>query len=412
MTAADRANQEMVDRLIAQEALWSPRLIDAFRQTPRHRFLERLYQHGRDGAWREVDVTALGPAEISLVYSDRALTTRLSPVPPGTAPVPISSSSQPSLMAQMLEDLRPAPGLRVLEVGAGTGYNAALLAHVVGPGNVVSVDVDRDVLSEAERHLGSLAERAVRLVHADGRTALSPSPFPSPPGGEGKGEGEKPFDRIMVTAATPDLEPAWLEQLAPGGVLVAPLVLGPGLSFVVRGTVRGGVFRGRLTRPAYFMPLRAEGEAGTGDSAGLSDPGPLETFLAPWADWPNARRTRLGTRGLVLSLAFYGLLHGLSISCQAQGDATLFGLSDLVRGCTCWIGPQRWHVSGTAGRSLGERLWRAFLDAGAPWPTEFDLFADPNGRLAPSGRESYARRGPSCQHVWRLRETRERPGTF
>ena len=397
MTAADRANQEMVDRLIAQEALWSPRLIAAFRQTPRHRFLERLYQHGRDGAWREIDVTALGSAEISLVYSDRALTTRLSPVPPGTAPVPISSSSQPSLMAQMLEDLRPAPGLRVLEIGAGTGYNAALLAQVVGSGNVISVDVDRDVLSEAERHLRGLPERAVRLVHADGRAVLA---------------GEKPFDRIMVTAATPDLEPAWLEQLAPGGVLVAPLVLGPGLSFVVRGTVRSGVFRGRLTRPAYFMPLRAEGEAGTGDSAGLSDPGPLEAFLAPWADWPNARRTRLGTRGLVLSLAFYGLLHGLSIACQAQGDATLFGLSDLVHGCTCWVGPQRWHVSGSAGRSLGETLWRAFLGAGAPWPTEFDLFADPTGRLAPSGRECYARRGARCQHVWRLRETRERPATF
>src|SRR5206468_7457279 len=150
-------------------------------------------------------------------------------------------------------------------------------------------------------------DRAVRVVHADGRAVLFPSPFPSSPGGEGKGEKETPIDRIMVTAATPDLEPAWLEQLAPGGRLVAPLVLGPGLSFVVRGTVRNGVFRGRLTRPAYFMPLRAEGEAGIGDSAGLSDPGPLEVFTAPWGDWSNGRRTRLGTRGLVLSLAFYGL---------------------------------------------------------------------------------------------------------
>src|SRR5262249_46656628 len=239
--------QEMVDRLIAQESLWSPRLITAFRQTPRHRFLERIYQHGRDGSWREVEVASLGPGEIALVYSDRALTTRVSPASSGAASVAISSSSQPSLMAQMLEDLRPAPGLRTLEVGAGTGYNAALLAHAVGPGHVVSVDVDREVLTEAERHLGHFPERAVRVVHADGRAVLA---------------GETPFDRIMVTAATPDLEPAWLEQLAPGGLLVAPLVLGPGVSFVVRGTGRDGVFRGRLTRPAYFMPLRGGGEAG------------------------------------------------------------------------------------------------------------------------------------------------------
>ena len=71
MTAADRANQEMVDRLIVQEAVWSRALIEAFRRTPRHRFLGRVYQHDRDGAWREVDVTPLGPAEVSLVYSDR-----------------------------------------------------------------------------------------------------------------------------------------------------------------------------------------------------------------------------------------------------------------------------------------------------------------------------------------------------
>jgi hypothetical protein len=94
MTAADRANLEMVDRLIAQEALWSPPLIDAFRQTPRHRFLERVFQHGRDGSWREVDVTPLGPSEIALVYSDRALTTRLSPAAGEATPVAISSSSR------------------------------------------------------------------------------------------------------------------------------------------------------------------------------------------------------------------------------------------------------------------------------------------------------------------------------
>src|SRR6516225_11761813 len=113
----------------------------------------------------------------------------------------------------MLEDLRPAPGQRVLEVGAGTGYNAALLAHVVGPGNVLSLDVDRAVLAEAERHLQGFAERGVRLRHGDGRLGCPDA---------------APFDRVMVTAATPDLEPAWLAQLAPSGLVLAPLALAPG----------------------------------------------------------------------------------------------------------------------------------------------------------------------------------------
>ncbi len=397
MTAADRANQEMVDRLIVQEALWSAALIDAFRQTPRHSFLDRVYQHDRDGSWQEVDVTPLGPAEVALAYSDRALTTRLAPASAGDAPVPISSSSQPSLMAQMLEDLRPGPGQRVLEVGAGTGYNAALLAHVAGPGCVVSVDVDRAVLAEAERHVGALPGRAVRFLHADGRLGCP---------------GLAPFERIMVTAATPDLEPAWLEQLAPGGLLVAPLALAPGLSFVVRGAAKGAVFRGRLTRPAFFMPLRAEHEAGAHEPGGAPAPGGLKAVAAPWGDAIGQRRGRLGARGFLMALAFYGLLRGLRVSFQSHHDDDQFGLVDPVRGCACWVGARRWHVSGSAGHALGTGLWRAFLDAGAPWPTEFDLFASASGRLKAPGREAYPRRGPHCQQLWRLHEPRERPAAF
>jgi protein-L-isoaspartate(D-aspartate) O-methyltransferase len=75
-----------------------------------------------------------GPHELEIAYNDRALITHLSPAdtPTGQVPVPVSSSSQPSLMAQMLEDLHLTRGARVLEVGAGTGYNAALMACLAG----------------------------------------------------------------------------------------------------------------------------------------------------------------------------------------------------------------------------------------------------------------------------------------
>ena len=149
--------------------------------------------------------------------------------------MPTSSSSQPSRMAQMLEDLQPSPGQRVLEIGAGTGYNAALLAHIVGPKRVITVDVDRDVLSEAWDHLRAYPERGVELKHADGRYGYPEA---------------APYDRIMVTAATPDLEPAWMEQLTAGGLLLAPLSLAPGLAYLVRGGMNGGIFQGRPTRAA------------------------------------------------------------------------------------------------------------------------------------------------------------------
>ena len=74
--------------------------------------------------------------------------------------MPTSSSSQPTIMALMLDALRLEPGMRVLEIGAGTGYNAALLERIVGPeGRVVSVDVDPATAAEARKRLRGPASR-------------------------------------------------------------------------------------------------------------------------------------------------------------------------------------------------------------------------------------------------------------
>jgi protein-L-isoaspartate(D-aspartate) O-methyltransferase len=429
MATAEDANDDLVDQLIARGALWSGPLIAAFRATPRHRFLDRVfhYQRGRtDGLWREVDTREPGRGELRLLYSDRALTTRLSEPDDGRPAVPISSSSQPSLMAQMLEDLRLRPGLRVLEIGAGTGYNAALLAHVVG--RVLSLDVDRRVLAEAEEHLRAFPDREVSFRHGDGRLGWPAA---------------APFDRIVVTAATPDLEPAWLEQLAGDGLLLAPMELAPGLAYLVCGGVRGGCFEGRLTRPAYFMPLRAEdpddkvtrwqedkvkdgGSPATDPSATLSpsppvtlspclpQPGPeeLTAVMAPWAEWLE-RRPACGGPGLLPALAFLGWLEGLAVCVQNLADGrTFYGVADKAAGHACWLGQREWRVTGNAGRDLGNRLWRTFLDAGGPWPTEFRLRAWPHGEDVPCrthrGR-TYRRLGPRCAQVWELIESRERP---
>jgi protein-L-isoaspartate(D-aspartate) O-methyltransferase len=402
MSAADQANQQMVDRMIAEGALWSPRIIEAFRRTPRHLFVDRVFQFQRKhNRWRELITRDPGPEEIELVYSDRALITRVSPPAAETgAGVPISSSSQPSLMAQMIEDLRPGPGMRVLEVGSGTGYNAALLADVVGPGLVYSVDVDREVVAEAWAHFRAFPERQIQLRHADGREGLAEA---------------APYDRIMVTAATDGLHAAWLEQLADAGLFLAPLALAPGLAYLVRGTVRAGVFHGRLTRAAYFMPLRAEGEPGESEADPVALPDPRQRLPAPWAGWFDRRRPRLQWLNFIQALAFYGLLRGLNVHYRTLADGqTVFGVSRRGREGTaeavCWLGAQQWQVNGPAGRDLGWGLWRAFLDAGGPWPNEFQLRCSPAGGLRAEGPEAFVRWGPRCQEVWELLEPRDRPG--
>jgi protein-L-isoaspartate(D-aspartate) O-methyltransferase len=139
------------------------------------------------------------------VYTDRAFPTK------HADGRPISSSSQPAIMAIMLEQLALEPGQRVLEVGAGTGYNAALIAQIVGQGGqVVTIDIDEDLVSAARQHLAAAGFDRIHVRCSDG--------------GYGYPEGA-PFDRIILTASAWDIAPAWFDQLALGGRLVLPLSL-------------------------------------------------------------------------------------------------------------------------------------------------------------------------------------------
>ncbi|MBY0525504.1 MAG: protein-L-isoaspartate O-methyltransferase [Gemmataceae bacterium] len=394
-TAADEANQQLVDSLIAEGALWSPALIAAFRATPRHHFLDRVFQfQPRTNHWHEVLTRDPDPEALKIVYADRALITRLSPAVGSQAPVPISSSSQPSLMSQMLEDLSLSAGLRILEIGAGTGYNSALMAHVVGPGRVTSIDVDRNVLSEAWAHLRRFPDRDVQLHHADGREGFLDA---------------APYDRILATAATPDVEPAWIVQMKEGGLLSMPLALAPGLAFILRGTVRDGIFDGRLLRAAYFMPLRTEGESGETADEGTWPAGMLERRAAPWGEWFDRRRARSTWLRFSQGLALYGLLHGLRVYYRGGSNGQLmYGVSDAADN-VCWLGARDWEYNGTTGRDLGVTLWQTYRDVGAPWATEFRMRAAPrDGPPLTGGPEEYVRQGPRCRQVWQMIEHRER----
>ena len=251
----------------------------------------------------------------------------------------------------------------------------------------------------------ALGDRRVEVRQGDGRLG-----WPD----------EAPFDRILVTAAALDLEPAWLEQLAEGGVLMAPLDLAPGVAYLVCGTCRSGVFEGRLTRPAYFMPLRHEtedvGENSLASTGLLPAPDNLPSVTAPWADWAERKASCAGP-GLLPSLAFLGWLQGYTIGYQALANGrVLYGIGDRVHGHACWLGMREWRVTDLAGRNLGARLWRNFLDAGGPWPTEFLLRCVPADQPEPTGGAAksdrvlvFPRRGQRCRQRWTLETGRQRP---
>ena len=111
-------------------------------------------------------------------------------------------------MAIMLEQLGLVPGHRVLEIGTGTGCNAALMACLVGEqGSVVTMDIDADLVARARENLAAAGYPDV--------TVLGDGGFGAP--------GYAPYDRVIVTAGAWDLAPDWLAQLGPGGRLVLPL---------------------------------------------------------------------------------------------------------------------------------------------------------------------------------------------
>src|ERR1039457_2180696 len=133
-------------QLTAAGAIRSAEVERAFRTVPRHRLLETFYYRDQAGATTvQHDPEAPRREDLELIYAATALATRQ------VDGMPSSSTSLPSLMAEMLELL---DGMTVLEIGAGTGYNAALVAEVVGDQRLVTtVDVQADVVEQTRRLL-------------------------------------------------------------------------------------------------------------------------------------------------------------------------------------------------------------------------------------------------------------------
>jgi protein-L-isoaspartate(D-aspartate) O-methyltransferase len=186
-------NQALIDALKSKGFIRAQPVEDAFRTVLRHTFL---------------------PGEpLAEVYADRSIAVKV-----GERDQALSSSSQPTTMATMLEQLGLEPGHKVLEIGAGSGYNAALMAHVVGEtGQVITIDIDQDLVDAAREHLAAAGAHRVQVVCADGGYGYAAA---------------APYDRIVLTVGTWDIVPAWWAQLRPGGRLVLPLSLPGGMKSI------------------------------------------------------------------------------------------------------------------------------------------------------------------------------------
>ncbi|MFW5415568.1 methyltransferase domain-containing protein [Nocardiopsis sp. CNT-189] len=227
--------RELADPLPAGASVRS-----AFARVPRHVFVPSFYEcDGEDHR----EVASGDPRWPEAVYADETLTVQIGETPLG--PRPASSSTRPSLMAAMLEALDPAPGMRVLEIGTGTGYNAAVLAALLGDEHVVTLDIDPRLSRAARERLAEAGYRPT-VVTGDGAAGCAE---------------HAPYDRVIATHAVERVPCAWVAQTRPGGVILADVrsVGAPGIGHLARLTVRGdGTADGGfdVSAPGVFMPDR------------------------------------------------------------------------------------------------------------------------------------------------------------
>jgi protein-L-isoaspartate O-methyltransferase len=292
----------------------------------------------------------------------------------GTAPgkVATSSSSMPSVVFSMLRDLDVRSGLKVLEIGTGTGWNAGLLAHRLGDANVTTVEVDQSVAAAARSALHRAGLRPA-VVNSDG--------FPGHP-------GRAPFDRIIATVGLRSIPHAWVRQTVPGGLIVAPW----GTHYanrdaVVRLTVdENGTASGHFTGPVEFMKLRAHRLARLPHAEYLPDgfPGDAETVTTTLTAH-DGFGDRFHPFGFVAGLRVTRCAHASDARDSSRG-VWFYSLSDKSWAAVLF---QEEKATSTVHQSGPRRLWdeveaayRWWVDVGRPGVERFGLDVGPEGEYA------------------------------
>lgn len=346
--ARARTRQVALAGMLAERGLLSPQWRAVWEQTPRHHFVP-------DPAWRQLRrgcEPVTGQERMDLIYSDEPVVTQLDNGEPDGPGIATSSNSMPSMVARQLDALDVRPGHRVLEIGTATGYVAALLCRRVGERNVFSVEIDGVLAARARANLDRAGLSPTLLV-ADGETGLS---------------AHAPYDRILSTCALREVPHSLARQLAPGGVLVAPMTD----VFYGGATVRltrqdNGNLSGRFFHGASYMPMR---------SHRLEKPGPPDTSTA------RRRETDTAPERLhPLGFALYG-------SARLPGVRMTHGFHQGVR--TVWLQDEHGSAAVAGGGTVtvyGPRdLWAEaeeveteYTALGRPDTTSFGLTVTPHG---------------------------------
>lgn len=282
-----------------------------------------------------------------------------------------SSCSMPSMVNAFLDELQVYENNRVLEIGTGTGWTAALLCELAAQDNVTSVEIDPELAQQAVRSLKG-SGYAPRVVTGDGAAGL--------PDGA-------PYDRVHVTCAVRDIPRAWLSQARPGGIIACPYAPGFGHGHILQLRVtHEGTAVGRFGGPADYMMLRSQrppqGRARTWVSAG----GPIRVS-ATNLDPRMLERAPAGA-DLMIATLVPGVITRMCEAGDGSGECTYWVLdADGPGGPWASVdyepGNATYEVQQAGDRKLwdeAEAAYLRWLQAGQPDISRFGLAVKPDGQ--------------------------------
>jgi protein-L-isoaspartate(D-aspartate) O-methyltransferase len=372
---ADRARR-LAGLLAARGDLSDDAWRAAVAAVPRHLLVPTAYrQDTTTGAWQQVDT--MSPGGLDLVYSPETLITALADR--DGHQVAVSSSTKPDLMLRMLQTLDVRDGHRVLEIGTGTGYNAALLAHRLGETNVFSVDIDGDLVEAARRRLASIGCHPT-LVAVDGVAGLPE---------------HAPYDRIIATCSVPAVPWAWAAQLVPDGRMLVDTKVNETAGNLVDLRRLPDRVEGRFTaRWATFMTMRHHTTAAPSNQARAGEPAERATKAPPQPWWSHR---------VVWFLAQFSLPQGVGIGMRLHPDTREPTAATLSAPDGSWVTVDLAEHNGTRRVTEGgptalwtavERAYHLWTALGEPgWP-RFGVTATPDRQWAwldnPAGRHTWA----------------------
>ncbi|OEJ23114.1 protein-L-isoaspartate O-methyltransferase [Streptomyces agglomeratus] len=360
------------------QGLWpadSPWVRDAVESLPRHRFAPDRVWVWDGSEYVAVDRGADPGRWAELVYPDPDDST-ITQITDGLA---TSSLSCQSIVVDMLDSLTAQPGHRILELGTGLGWNAALLSARTGPGQVTSVEADADLAAAAREHLKAVGAH-VAVEVGDGAQGFA---------------AHRRYDRLIATYAVDEVPWPWVAQVRPGGRIVTPWGrLGHvALTVAPDGQSASGWMQGL----GMFMPSRGTDPGKPWDQ--VRGNGPVETegplnrdVLALHANWN-------------LLFALRVVLPEVRITTEANHGVTAW----LHDGRSSWatlVAPEAGPAVAYQGgpRRLAEEIdqaWKRWQDAGAPSLYDFGMTRTAEHQYIWSGDKDTGLR-------WATRETRQR----